>query len=704
MDSKKENVAELPDILDSRKDSSQYSAKQTDMRSSGKNKTKCSNGLKMFMVSLCFSFICKALSGIVMKSSITQIERRFGISTSEAGFIDGSFEIGNLLVIIPVSHFGAKSHIPRLIGIGSFVMGIGSLLTALPHFLMGYYRYDSVLNANPLDNSTVTYTSCSTDLNLTGNNRSSIQLETGCKNESDSRMWIYVLMGNMLRGIGEAPIAPLGITYIDNFAKEGHSTFYLGILHSLTMIGPMLGYMLGSLCAKLYVDIGFVDLSTITIKPSDSRWVGAWWLGFLIAGMLNIVAGIPFFFIPKHMKKARRQSTDPAALDAPCNNDNRGQKLNFKNAEQTKTHNSLEGFFYSLKCILSNKMYLFYLVSSLLTFSTFIGNITYLPKFLEQEYDLSMYKSNLFLGTTAIPIVAISVFLGGYISKKLKLGILGNAKLLLISRVIAMVLQIPLYFLYCRSQPIAGLTVNYNGNDTGTLQDIPFSFCNSHCNCDANLWDPVCGDDGLTYMSPCLAGCKSSVGRGKDLVFHNCSCVEVNNIQSGKASAHLGKCSRTDDCSRNFIYFTILSSFISFAIGIGSTSSILLVFKFVNPELKSLAIGVHSLVMRTLGGILAPIYYGLVIDVTCLKWDTNNCGDQGACRIYDSHTFRNAYYGLSVGLKIPDFIFFIILFIAMKKNYQESKTGPSNNEGIDMDGSNNKPLVSSAHADSESHI
>lgn len=41
-------------------------------------------------------------------------------------------------------------------------------------------------------------------------------------------MWIYVLMGNMLRGIGETPIMPLGISYLDDFAKEGHSSFYLG--------------------------------------------------------------------------------------------------------------------------------------------------------------------------------------------------------------------------------------------------------------------------------------------------------------------------------------------------------------------------------------------------------------------------------------------------------------------------------------------
>lgn len=53
-------------------------------------------------------------------------------------------------------------------------------------------------------------------------------ISIGCEKESGSYMWIYILMGNMLRGIGETPIAPLGISYIDDFAEEGQSSFYMG--------------------------------------------------------------------------------------------------------------------------------------------------------------------------------------------------------------------------------------------------------------------------------------------------------------------------------------------------------------------------------------------------------------------------------------------------------------------------------------------
>lgn len=51
----------------------------------------------------------------------------------------------------------------------------------------------------------------------------------GCEKEVGTSMWIYVLLGNLLRGIGETPIQPLGIAYIDDYATEESAAFYIGI-------------------------------------------------------------------------------------------------------------------------------------------------------------------------------------------------------------------------------------------------------------------------------------------------------------------------------------------------------------------------------------------------------------------------------------------------------------------------------------------
>ncbi|KTG40042.1 hypothetical protein cypCar_00016577, partial [Cyprinus carpio] len=185
------------------------------------------------------------LTGAYTKSTITQIERRFEIPSSTAGIIDVSFEMGNLLVITVVSYFGAKFHRPKIIGAGVLLMGIGTLLMALPHFIMSQYKYDTAAaHSNDADNFTVSST-CSSD------NQSTVQqLVSGC-------------------------------------------------LHTLGVIGPIFGYSLGSLCASLYVDIGLVDQESVTITPQDSRWVGAWWLGYVVSGLLTLLAALPLWFLPR---------------------------------------------------------------------------------------------------------------------------------------------------------------------------------------------------------------------------------------------------------------------------------------------------------------------------------------------------------------------------------------------------------------------
>lgn len=56
-------------------------------------------------------------------------------------------------------------------------------------------------------------------------------LFAGCEKEPSSYMWIYILLGNMLRGIGETPITPLGISYLDDFAREEDVPVYVGNLN-----------------------------------------------------------------------------------------------------------------------------------------------------------------------------------------------------------------------------------------------------------------------------------------------------------------------------------------------------------------------------------------------------------------------------------------------------------------------------------------
>uniref|UniRef100_A0A672Z7W3 Solute carrier organic anion transporter family member n=1 Tax=Sphaeramia orbicularis TaxID=375764 RepID=A0A672Z7W3_9TELE len=589
---------------------------------------------RMFLVALSFAYFAKALSGSYMKSTITQLERRFDIPSYLIGVIDGSFEIGNLLVIAFVSYFGAKLHRPKIIAVGCVLMSIGTFIIALPHFIIGRYEFET--SVRWVVNSTLNPAPCPVgsppDLALDGK-----QLEVppkGCEGESNLSMWIYVLLGNVLRGIGETPVQPLGISYIDDFASEENAALYVGCVQTISVVGPVFGYLLGSLCAKIYVDIGFVKMETISITPADARWVGAWWLGYLIAGVITLLSAIPFWFLPRSLPISGPQSPEkyiilPSIITI--------QILCF---QTDVCYVSSTDFIPTLRTLLGHPVYLIYLCVTIIQLNSLIGMVTYKPKYIEQHFRQSASKANFLMGVINIPAVALGMFSGGLLMKRLKLNIMGAARFAFGTSLIGYILSLFFFAMSCENAKVAGVTLNYNSLE-GISYDkhSVFTTCNSGCYCSATEWDPVCGENGITYVSPCLAGCTSSVGSGKNTVFSNCSCIGVD----GNFTASTGQCPNKDDCDRMFPYFLALSVITSFIISLGGTPGYMLCIK---PQLKSLALGFHALATRTLAGIPAPIYFGAIIDTTCLKWGQKRCGGMGACRIYNTTAYRYSHMHL----------------------------------------------------------
>eukprot|EP00062_Callorhinchus_milii_P018329 gi/632971684/ref/XP_007902292.1/ PREDICTED: solute carrier organic anion transporter family member 1C1-like isoform X1 [Callorhinchus milii] len=653
-----------------------------------KVKDSCFNNIKLFLAALSFSFFTKVLCGSYMKSSITQIERRFDIPSSFIGVIDGSFEMGNVLMIAFVSYFGANLHRPRLIAAGSLLMGLGTFMIALPHFFMGSYKYETTVTYSSNSSMGMSITQCSVDpkhqLSTAPTDVPSSILIDGsdCKKEPGSSLWIYVFVGNVLRGIGETPIGPLGISYLDDHATQENASFYIGILHTVALLGPVFGYLLGSYCAKIFVDIGFVDMDKVTINSKDSRWVGAWWLGILIGGVITILSAIPFWFFPKSLPKELKKDQDMTSEKKTFLKENQSDSAT-TSPDPVKVSALAKDFFPSIKKLLSNRIYILILLMSILQMNALIGLITFKPKFIEQQYGQSASKANFIIGSINIPAVAIGIFSGGLVMKKFQLNVISAAKLAFGSSILGWLFTLPFFAMGCENSHVAGLTVSYEGRtQISPAGSQLFHDCNANCFCSQLDWDPVCGKNGISYASPCLAGCKVSSGTGKNIKFQNCSCIPDS--PSGNFSAYLGQCPRGPDCDRIFPYFMALSVISAFTYAFGGVAGYILLLRSNEPALKSLALGIYILVSRTLAGIPAPVYFGALIDMTCLKWGSKRCGGRGACRIYDSDQFSKIYLGLQAGLRGISYFVCFPVFVLLKKRFALEEKQIGVNGGTEM--------------------
>ncbi|XP_047407626.1 solute carrier organic anion transporter family member 1C1 isoform X3 [Sciurus carolinensis] len=605
---------------------------------SSKGKQPCCGELKVFLGALSFVYFAKALAEGYLKSTITQIERRFDIPSSLVGVIDGSFEIGNLLVITFVSYFGAKLHRPKIIGAGCLIMGVGTLLIAVPQFFMEKYRYEK---SSPFSNATLSISPCllesSSQLPISVMEKSQTQISDECEVDASSSMWVYVFLGNLLRGLGETPIQPLGIAYLDDFATEDNAAFYI---------------------------------DHITITPKDPQWVGAWWLGYLIAGSLSLLAAVPFWCLPKSL--SRPQSAEDSNSSSEKSKFIIDDHINYQtpHGEKAKVMEMARDFLPSLKTLFGNPVYFLYLCASTVQFNSLFGMVTYKPKYIEQQYGQSSSKANFVIGLINIPAVALGIFSGGIVMKKFRIGVCGAAKLYLGSSVFGYLLFLSLFALGCENSDVAGLTISYQGTKPVSYHERAlFSDCNSRCKCSETKWEPMCGENGITYASACLAGCQASNRTGKNVIFYNCTCVGMATFKSGNSSGVVGRCQKDNGCPRMFLYFLVISVITSYTLSLGGIPGYILLLRCIEPQLKSFALGIYTLAIRVLAGIPAPVYFGVLIDTSCLKWGFKRCGSRGSCRLYDSNAFRYIYLGLTMILGIVSIFLSIAVLFILKKNY-----------------------------------
>nr|KAF6439070.1 solute carrier organic anion transporter family member 2B1 [Molossus molossus] len=650
-------------------------------------RTSVFHSIKFFV--LCHSLLQLAqlmISGY-LKSSISTVEKRFGLSSQTSGLLAAFNEVGNTALIVFVSYFGSRVHRPRLIGCGAILVALAGLLMTLPHFISEPYRYDHTSPADMSQDSEASLCLPTTSAPAPSNGSS-------CSSYTEARHLAVVGMmftAQTLLGVGSVPIQPFGISYIDDFAHDNNSPLYLGILFAATMMGPGMAYGLGGLMLRLYVDIDRMPEGGISLTSKDPRWVGAWWLGFLISAVAVALAATPYFFFPREMAKEKDElhfrrrvlavvskGEDSSSGQTPEESPKKDGPAQI--APDLTVIQFIKVFPKVLLRTLRHPIFLLVVLSQVCLSSMVAGMATFLPKFLERQFSVTASYANMLIGCLSIPSAILGIIVGGILVKRLHLGPMHCSALCLLGALSCLLLSLPLFFMGCSTHQIIGIS-----HQPRAQPGLELLGCTKPCSCPSDDFNPVCDPSTrVEYLTPCHAGCTQRAGTealDKSKVFYtNCTCVE------GGGPVPAGSCDSA--CSHLVLPFMLLVSLSAAMSSVTHTPSFMLILRGVKKEDKTLAVGIQFMLLRVLAWMPSPVIHGSAIDTTCMHW-AQSCGRRAVCRYYDHDLFRNRFIGLQFFFKTGTLACFALILAILRQQDKEERT-----KVVTCPGLQQQPLVS----------
>lgn len=628
--------------------------------------------VRIFVFFMCsLLIVATAVSTGYLNSVITTIEKRFEIGSSISGMIAASYEMGSLISVIFVSYLGSNRHIPKWIGIGVLVMGIGSLLFALPHIIAPKYTLQSRMSTNLSDEN----------ICKRPGQDSLYEGQMRCIDENSGN-WVYVVLlisAQILIGTGGTPILTLGITYVDNHVAKEKSPAYLAFIHASGALGPVLGYALGALLLQYYVD-SFTH--EVPISAGHPQWIGAWWGGFIICGLLLLLLAIPFLGFPRVLVREKQRVQEEKTKE----------QLLEEADEQTDTNygRTIKEIPRAILKLLKNPVYALLLPAISCEIAIVSGFVVFLPKYIETQFGTSTSVANLFTGGIGIPGAVIGILMGGYLLKRFQLKPKGAIQFVLGLNSLAICGLGIFFFLGCDNQRIAGATLPYfNSSGHKIFEANLTSQCNQNCDCSPNHLEPICGINGITYFSPCHAGCTGASdltqpGQQRFLNYSGCSCILDQSRVGGEHEVIISPLATSGPCTSHcerLLPFLILLVIMTFCVAGTQMPLLMVTLRSVHKEEKAFALGLQYVVMRLFAYVPAPIYFGNVIDSACLLW-SSRCESSGSCLVYDIEQFRYRYIGVGAGLKMISIVFFIIVWLFVRKKAMADDTDHYQQEGM----------------------
>ncbi|XP_014214471.1 solute carrier organic anion transporter family member 2A1-like [Copidosoma floridanum] len=568
--------------------------------------------------------------------TITTIEKRFKIPSKTTGIITVGNDISQLLVSVVLSYYAGKGHRPRWIAVGIYTVVLFCCLTMLPHFLYG-----------PGEDALLLTKEYGPSLELGATNATSFTPEKQrkflCKNrtsashciEADGNFAPQVLLfvAQLVSGIGGSLYYTLGVSYMDDNIQKSKTPALISFSYFLRMLGPALGYGLASFALKFYIS----PTLTPTITMHDPRWLGAWWLGWIILAILLFVFASVVALFPKTLpraaaRKVLAQERNKSASNLKAAANQQEQELPASVGDMLRTFKRL---LTNTTLMCNNLAAVFYLMG-------YMPYWIFMPKYIETQYKQSASVSSLITGTVGLVFSAFGILLSGLVISKYKPKARYLAAWNVMVGAISVLGMISYAFLSCPAND-KQIAVAEDGSLETLLP------CNQHCHCDYVTYNPVCSELGRTFISACHAGCTTiKAGEATSKIYSECSCIKPSLALNGTSSGDFwsprdfgtavpGAC--PIDCVDKFYIFLAVVCVLKFVGATGRASNFLVSVRCVDEKDKTVAMGFGLTIMSLFAFIPSPILFGYILDKTCLVWG-KTCSGTGNCWLYNGETLR----------------------------------------------------------------
>ncbi|XP_005176679.1 solute carrier organic anion transporter family member 74D [Musca domestica] len=581
--------------------------------------------------------------------TISTLEKRFKIPSRNTGMIMIGNDLSQVLCSAVLGYYAGKKHRPRWMGFGLLTLIAFCMLTVTPHFIYG--PGEDALSL------TKEYGGVS-DINISMQDLEEQRKKILCRNdgtgvecevrEGSLLPQILLFIAQFVAGVGGSLYYSLGVSYMDDNTEKAKAPAMLSISYFFGLLGPSLGYTLASLCLRVYIAPNLTPI----INMRDSRWLGAWWMGWLITAGLLFFFGLFMFMFPKElpMTAARRKAQNLRAKE-----ENMGVSV-----EQIQRKTSFMDMLKTFKLFYKSKIIRCNILSNTFYFFGYTPYWIFTAKYIEIQYRQSASTSSMATGTVALVFSAVGVLLSGVVISKFK----PSARYLAAWNILVDIVTLTGMIIYI----FIGCAANDNSlinNPNESVLNTTLS-CNSVCHCDYVRYMPVCGEDQRTYISPCHAGCKGEYMDAKGVKsYYDCSCIPTvsnhtlntnplfelvtmadlnnstmngNNLSLGTGGqAMAGAC--PVNCSNQFISFLVVMCTIKFFAATGRAANMLITMRSVAPENKSALMGFGMMFISLVCFVPGPILFGWIFDKNCLVWG-KTCTNKGNCWLYDSANLR----------------------------------------------------------------